>query len=394
METTKTHILLVEDIPTDARLIRHVLLHTHQEQWHMTHVELLSEAIQICQQRANLVSGDDAQTEMANKHKFDVVLLDLHLPDSIGLDTLKEYRAAISDVPVVVLTGLDDEDLALQALAEGAQDYLVKDQITMQRLVHAIRYAIERDEILKKLWESEERSRQALLKEQEINQLKSSFMAMVSHEFRNPMTTIRTALEIVECKNDQLTQDRRAKYFDRMHHAINQMLQLLDEILFLSKSEASKQEFKPTLLNLENFCSEIVDIFQSGIGSQHNIVFRSQGDCTLATMDGHLLNTILTNLLSNAIKYSLPKSIIHFNLNCHDNIVTFRVQDQGIGIPLKDQANLFQTFYRATNTNNIQGTGLGLAIVKKCVEIHDGQIQIESQHNVGTTVIVTLPLHS
>ncbi len=391
MEKLTIHILLVEDSASDAHLLRRIFLHADQEQWQMLHVERLSEAIYAS--RENSASTlDNSQIVSQRQRRFDLVLLDLSLPDSIGLDTLKEFRAAVPDIPVVVLTGLDDEDLALQALAEGAQDYLVKDQMTIQRLVRAIRYAIERSEILNQLRESEERTRQALAKEQELNELKSNFVAMVSHEFRTPMTTIRTAVDILEYNSDKLTDIRRTKYFDRIQNAINQMLHLLDEILFLSKTEAAKLEYKPTLLNLENFCIELTDILQLNAGSQHSIIFSYQGESTQAQMDEDLLNCILTNLISNAIKYSPPNSTIWFDLICKDRLATFQVTDQGMGIPLKDQSRLFQTFYRASNVGVIQGTGLGLTIVKKCVELHGGHIQLESEQDVGTKVIVSLPL--
>ncbi|MBW4689004.1 MAG: hybrid sensor histidine kinase/response regulator [Komarekiella atlantica HA4396-MV6] len=393
MEKIRIHILLVEDSPSDARLLRQIFLHASQEEWQMSHVERLSEAIDASRENS-LPTLDNSQIESRRQRRFDLVLLDLSLPDSIGLDTLKEFRVAIPDIPVVVLTGLDDEDLALQALAEGAQDYLVKDQLTIQRLVRAIRYAIERSEIINQLRESEERTRQALAKEQELNELKSNFVAMVSHEFRTPMTTIQTSIDILEYNSDKLTDERKTKYFDRIQNAINQMLQLLDEVLFLSKTEAAKLEYKPAPLNLENFCSELTDIFQLSAGNQYNIIFSSQGEHTQTQMDEDLLNCIFTNLLSNAIKYSPQNSTIRFDLICKDGLATFQVKDQGMGIPLKDQARLFQTFYRASNVGVIQGTGLGLSIVKKCVDLHGGHIQLESEQDIGTTVIVTLPLRS
>ncbi|MDZ8051470.1 MAG: ATP-binding protein [Aulosira sp. ZfuVER01] len=392
MEKTTIHILLVEDSPTDAMLLRQVLSRANPGEWQMTNVERLSEAIDISRENTKKILDDD-QNESFRQYKFDVVLLDLHLPDSTGMDTVKEYRAAIPDIPVVVLTGLDDEELALQAMTEGAQDYLVKDQITIQRLLRSIRYAIERGEILNKLRESEERTRQALAKEQELNELKSNFVAMVSHEFRTPMTTIRTAIEMLEYNNDKLTDERRAKYFSRIQKAINQTIELLDEILFLSRTEASKQELYPQPLNLEIFCRELTEIFQISAGNQYHIIFTSQGECTEGEMDEELLNCIFTNLLSNAIKYSPQQSNILFDLTCQNGIATFRVQDRGRGIPLKDQSHIFQTFYRASNVGATKGTGLGLAIVKKCVDIHGGNIQLESQQDVGTTVTVTLPLH-
>jgi signal transduction histidine kinase len=391
MEKLTIHILLVEDSRSDAHLLRRLILYADQEQWQMLHVERLSEAINASRENSAF-TFDNSQIVSIKQRRFDLVLLDLSLPDSIGLDTLKEYRAAVPDIPVVVLTGLDDENLALQALAEGAQDYLVKDQMTIQRLVRAIRYAIERSEILNQLRESEERTRQALAKEQELNELKSNFVAMVSHEFRTPMTTIRTAVDILEYNSKKLTDDRRTKYFDRIQNAINQMLHLLDEILFLSKTEAAKLEYKPTLVDLVNFCTELTDILQVNAGSKHSIIFTFQGESTQAQMDEDLLNCIFTNLISNAIKYSPQNSIIWFDLICKDCLATFQVRDHGMGIPFKDQTSLFQAFYRASNVGVIQGTGLGLTIVKKCVELHGGHIQLESEQDVGTTVIVTLPL--
>lgn len=391
MEKLTIHILLVEDSASDAHLLHRIFLNSDQEQWQMLHVERLSEAIEAS--RENSASTlNNSQIESRKQRRFDLVLLDLSLPDSIGLDTLKEFKAAVPDIPVVILTSVDDEDLALQALAEGAQDYLVKDKITIQRLVRAIRYAIERSEILNQLRESEERIRQALAKEQELNELKSNFVAMVSHEFRTPMTTIRTAVDILEYNSNKLTDVRRTKYFNRIENAINQMLNLLDEILFLSKTEAAKLKYKPTLLNLENFCRELTDILQLNVGSKHSIIFTFQGESTQAEMDEDLLNCILTNLISNAIKYSPENDTIWFDLICKDRLAIFQIRDRGMGIPLKDQTHLFQTFYRASNVGVIQGTGLGLTIVKKCVELHGGHIQLESEQGVGTTVIVTLPL--
>ncbi|OCQ99391.1 hybrid sensor histidine kinase/response regulator [Nostoc sp. MBR 210] len=391
MQKTIIRVLLVEDSPSDAKLLHQIFTHTVQHKLEMVHVEQLSEAINLSLSENNL-KVNNLENVNFQPDKFDVVLMDLGLPDSFGLDTLKAYRAAVPDIPVVVLTGLDDEELAMQALAEGAQDYLVKDQITIQRLVQAIRYAIEREEILNKLRESEEISRQALVKEQQLNELKSNFVAMVSHEFRNPMTTIRTAIDILQNHNN-MDEARRNIYFERVQDALNHMLQLLDEVLFLSKSETAKLEYKPAPLNLISFCQEITEVMQMKAAGQKNIIFNYAGKCNLIYMDEELIYCILTNLISNAVKYSPPQSNIWFNLTLEDDRAIFQIKDEGIGIPETDQVNLFQTFYRASNARRIQGTGLGLAMVKQCVDLHGGEISLESQQDVGTTVIVKLPLH-
>lgn len=393
MKNRKIHILLVEDSSCDTCLpLSLIFARNGHEEWQMAHAKRLNEAIVACTSGFSLSSGN-CLSQTLHQRRFDVVLLDLSLPDSSGVDTVKEFRKAVPDIPVVVLSKLDDEELALQALAAGAQDYIVKDQMTIQLLVRAIRYAIQRGQIFNQLRASEQRTREALAKEQELNQLKSNFVAMVSHEFRTPMSIIRTSADLLENYNPQLTQERRAKYFQRIQSSINQMIQLLDEVLFLSKTEADKAEYQPVPLDLKNFCQELIEILQLNTDGQRNIIFSCQGECTKAQMDETLLSCIFTNLLSNAIKYSFPESQIWFDLVCRGGVATFRVQDQGLGIPHKDQTRLFETFYRARNVSKIQGTGLGLVIVKKCVDLHGGNIQVESQEGVGTTVTVRLPMH-
>lgn len=171
------------------------------------------------------------------------------------------------------------------------------------------------------------------------------------------------------------------------------MVQLLDEVLFLSKTEVDRVEYRPTALDLKIFCQELTEIFQLNTDAKRDIIFNHHGECTLAQMDENLLSCIFTNLLSNAIKYSFPESKIWFDLVCQGDVAIFRVQDQGIGIPYKDQRHLFETFYRARNVGKIQGTGLGLVIVRKCVDLHGGEIRIKSKEGVGTTITVKLPMH-
>lgn len=375
MEKLTIQILLVEDSSTDANLLRQVFLRARQQGWELSHVDRLSYAFDACCERS-----------------FDVVLLDLHLPDSDGLETITRFRAAVPSLPIVVLTATDDEELALQVMASGAQDYLVKDQITIQLLVRAIRYAIEREQILKRLRNSEQNMLKALNQERELNLMRTNFISMVSHEFRTPMTTIRSSTELLQCLGQQITLEKREQYFNRIQNSIDEMLDLLDEVLLLGSSGAGGLEYNPTPLNLEAFCLELVEAMQLNDGDRHSIVFTCEGNCTEAEMDDALLRHIFANLLSNAIKYSHTESKIRFSLDCHNNIAFFSVEDQGIGIPEKDQSRLFETFYRCSNVGKIPGTGLGLAIVKKCVDLHRGRIHVNSQINTGTKFSVTLPL--
>ncbi len=237
---------------------------------------------------------------------------------------------------------------------------------------------------------------QALEKEQELNRLKSLFISTVSHEFRNPLTVIQTAVELIEMQGANLTDVKRGIYLKRIQGAVQSMEKLMEEVLFMGRAEAEKLIYKPVPLNLEQFCLNLIEdysIVKSGI---YEIVFTCHSQNTDAVMDEKLLHYMLDNLLSNAVKYSPKGGNIKLDLICDQiqKVAIFYIQDQGIGIPEIDQARLFESFYRASNVQSIQGTGLGLVIVKRCVDAHSGQISVTSQVGVGTTFTVILPLNS
>ena len=162
-------------------------------------------------------------------------------------------------------------------------------------------------------------------------------------------------------------------------------------MLVINQAETGKLKFQPGLLDLENFCGKIVREIQAIADKGHTITFTVSGH-TSACLDEKLLRPILTNLLLNAIKYSPADSNIEFDLICQDGKAILQIKDSGIGIRVDDQARLFTSFYRGSNVGNIEGIGLGLSIVKQCVDLHGGEISIESEVGVGTKVTVTLPL--
>ncbi|MDX2216169.1 MAG: HAMP domain-containing sensor histidine kinase [Oculatellaceae cyanobacterium bins.114] len=234
----------------------------------------------------------------------------------------------------------------------------------------------------------------ALQEERELNELKSRFVSMVSHELRTPLTVIRTSLELLERYHDVVTESKKREYFQRSQMAVQNMTQLLEDVLTIGKADAGRLEFNPTTLDLKQFCYEIVEEMQMGVGSNYEIAFAAEGDCAEVKADPKLLRSILTNLLSNAIKYSPIKSIVTFHLSCDQYSAVFVIQDEGIGIPSDDQPRLFELFHRASNVSTIRGTGLGLAIVRECVAHHQGTITFTSKEGIGTTFTVTLPLRS
>ncbi|BAB73236.1 ATP-binding protein [Anabaena sp. FACHB-709] len=236
---------------------------------------------------------------------------------------------------------------------------------------------------------------QALQKERELNHLKSLFISTVSHEFRNPLSVIQTAIELIELHGQNLTETKKNTYIRRIKGAVQSMKLLMEDVLFMGKSEAAKLECNLVLLNLKEFCQELIEEFTAVETSGHEIIFTCSDETTNAFMDERLLHYIFVNLLSNAVKYSPQNETIRFDLTCDQTkgVAIFQIQDEGIGIPIADQSHLFESFYRASNSQSIQGTGLGLVIVKRCVEAHKGEIAFSSQEGMGTTFTITLPLN-
>lgn len=250
--------------------------------------------------------------------------------------------------------------------------------------------AIVRD--ITKRKRAEEDIRNALEKEKELNELKSRFVTMTSHEFRTPLTTILSSTELLQDYAFKWSEEKKNQHFQRIQTAVKHMTQLLNDVLLIGKAEAGKLEYNPAVLDLAQFCHNLVDEIQISIPT-HTLIFASTGDCTSVYMDEKLLRHILSNLLSNAIKYSPQGGIVNFRLVCEQGKATFQVQDQGIGIPIADQTQLFNSFHRASNVGTISGTGLGLTIVKKSVDLHGGAIAVKSIIGTGTTFTVTLPLN-
>jgi PAS domain S-box-containing protein len=240
---------------------------------------------------------------------------------------------------------------------------------------------------------SEQDIRNALIKEKQLNELKSRFISMTSHEFRTPLATILSSAELLEHYSHKWNEDKKHHHLHRIQTSVEHMTRLLNDVLLLGKAEAGQLKFNPAQLNLSEFCQEMVEEMQLN-ASDRRIFFRIHGQSLITThMDEKLLRHILTNLLSNAIKYSPENEPIYFDLIYQQQTAIFRIKDQGIGIPKEEQHQLFNSFHRASNVGSISGTGLGLAIVKKAVDLHSGEIQLESEIGIGTTFTVILPLN-
>ncbi|MDJ0714274.1 MAG: hybrid sensor histidine kinase/response regulator [Prochloraceae cyanobacterium] len=376
-------ILLIEDNLAEARLLQEFLKVAERQKFSMVHVQRLQEAL-----------------KRLDRDYFDVILLDLTLPDSQGLASLQPLMRLAPSLPIVVLTNTNDDSLAIEAVRQGAQDYLVKRQIRPELLIRSLCYAIERkqaQETLRKeneaLETAIEQATAEMVKAKEVDRLRSEFLSMLSHDFRNPMNAILLSSGLLLKREHLLSKEKKLAHFQLIRSAIKNMDRMLDECLLIGRADSGKLECQLVPLDLELFCRSLVEEFRlSNDGNEIDIAFTCFGELKEVLCDRDLLRHILSNLLANAIKYSPFGGKIDFSAIEQDKTVVFYVRDRGIGIPLEEQKQLFEPFYRASNVDTIAGSGLGLAIVKKCVELHSGEISVESQVGVGTTFTVTLPL--
>jgi PAS domain S-box-containing protein len=232
---------------------------------------------------------------------------------------------------------------------------------------------------------------EALQREKENTELRNRFISMTSHEFRTPLSTILSSAELLQHYRHKWTEEKQLTHLYRIQNSVQHMTNMLDDVLFMGKTEAGKLYFQPNWIDVVEYCRHILEEVQLNIKTKHTINFHSQVEFMRGYLDEKLVLHIVTNLLSNATKYSSEANAIDFNLTSSPGYVEFSIQDQGIGIPEADIPRLFESFHRAINVENISGTGLGLAIVKKCVDIHGGEIYVKSQLDVGTTFTIKLP---
>ncbi|MGB2925693.1 MAG: PAS domain S-box protein, partial [Limnothrix sp.] len=237
---------------------------------------------------------------------------------------------------------------------------------------------------------------QALAQERELNLLKTSFIDTASHEFRTPLTVILGATDILENHYEQIPVERRERHLQNIQTNARRIQDLIDDMLSMSRLDAGTKQCDRRPINIQTLCNEILEEMQLGVGKAHQLkLLIPQKIPQSLSLDPDLVRQILNNLLANACKYSPTNSLVTLKATYHNqnsNVISFAVQDQGIGIPPEDQHHLFESFYRAGNVHTIPGTGLGLNIVQKYVQIHGGTIGFVSELNSGSTFTVRLPI--
>ncbi|MEI8136021.1 MAG: PAS domain-containing sensor histidine kinase [Bacteroidota bacterium] len=246
------------------------------------------------------------------------------------------------------------------------------------------------EEAIEELEKTKKDLHKALDKEKELNELKSRFVSMASHEFRTPLTTMMSSLSLVAKYREQDDKENHVRHVSKIKTSINNLTDILNDFLSISKLEEGKLENMPEQMNLETFTIEIINEMNSMATEGQKLIHKYSGRESVS-LDKKLLKNVLFNLISNAIKFSPEGGEIEINVEANDTSVKISVKDSGIGISKEDQKHLFERFFRAHNAAHIQGTGLGLNIVAKYSELMNASLDFVSEENKGTMFTIIIP---
>ena len=383
LENAKLYGMVLQDA---AELERRVQERTVELQLAKEHVEKIlhstSDAVILLSRSGVIEQANPAFTELfelANQNSFGLQIADFIESMQTGIfeKALEELSRGGTYRCTVTAKRADDTnfeaDIVFSSLMSDPGLGIVCSirDITMQRLI-------------------EIELRNALEKERELNELKTRFVSMVSHEYRTPLAVIQSSSSILQKYWERLTYEHRLDHLKRMDRQIDHMTTLMDEVLNIGKSDSTLHNYQFMPINIIRFCQEMVEQFSEI--SNHNIQLEVYStDDIIADVEETMFRLAVRNLITNAIKYSDEGSKIQIKLTEQPDMFILKVTDEGIGIPDEDIPYLFDVFHRAGNVNQIKGTGLGLAIVKQAIEAHGGALNVESQLNIGTTFTITLP---
>ena len=421
--TELVSILLIDDDEEDYLITRDIVEEINHQHYTLDWVDNYQRGLEIMEQQMH-----------------DVYLIDYRLGIHSGLELLQEGLRRGVKAPMIILTGEEKMEVDLSALEAGAADYLIKNSLKPEQLERAIRYSIQQSNSLQEirllnqelekrvaartealsmamqrmeqtnqelekeinerkqaeaaLKDSQEELKQALLKEKDLNELKSRFVSMASHEFRTPLATILSSVNLIERYTDESQQLKREKHINRIKSNVQHLTGVLNDFLSLSKLEEGRVRYDPRKFDIREFGEELQEEMQVLTKPGQEIQLALNGPQNQVELDPALLKNILFNLLSNAIKYSPEGAPIELVIAPQPDELLISVTDHGIGIPEEEKVHVFTRFFRAKNASHIAGTGLGLNIVRQYVTLMKGTIQFKSESGKGTTFTVCFPQHT
>jgi len=364
------NILLVEDNFSDSILVQKELSHAFRGGgYHLQGVRTQSQALALL-----------------SDHDFDVVLLDLTLPDSSGLETLTRLQMDFPHLPVIVLTGYEDENFALEAVGNGAQDYLIKSKVTGQIIKRALQYALQRKRLELDLREARQQAEKA-------NHAKSEFLTVMSHELRTPLNAIAGFTQVMLMNMEKNLSARDEDYLQSILGASDHLLTLVNDILELAKTDTHKIVVKNEIVNGGHLLSELQHyLFPLAQHKNLEIKFTGEQNFQIAGDYTRLLQVLL-NLVSNAVKYNRDHGQVTVHAEKCGAVARIIITDTGYGIPTSRHAELFQPFNRLGAENGtVPGTGVGLAICHNLMDDMKGAIGFTSAEGKGSNFWIEMPL--
>jgi signal transduction histidine kinase len=286
MNPDRIRLLLVEDNPGDARLIRELLRQAEPFPFDLAHVERLRDAIERLQRR-----------------ETDAVLLDLYLPDSQGMETVVQLLDAAPEIPIVVLTGRSDERTVLDVVQAGAQDYLVKDEITGRLLAHSIRYAIERSRLERERWNLLHREQHARTVAESAVRSRDEVLAVVAHDLRNPLAAISTTLSLL--RDGTIPPEQSAHHLDVVQRSAEQMDRLIQDLLDVARIEHGTLRIEPRPVPVHSLLANAAELLRAP-ATQAGLLLRTETEPDLPEVqaDPPRIVQVLSNLVGNALRFS------------------------------------------------------------------------------------------
>jgi signal transduction histidine kinase len=377
VERRALRVLLVEDNAGDARLLRQMFSKEKAGSFELTHKTRMAEA------EVHLARGG-----------VDVVLLDMGLPDGHGIENLRRARAAAPDVVMMVLTGLDDEGLAAEAIKEGAQDYLIKGQIENRALPRALRHAMDRQ----RMQTESDRMRNLQL------QLRDHFLSHVSHELRSPLTSIYSFTTIVADGLAGETSPQQGDCLQIVLRNVRQLQAMIEDLLEITQVQEGKLSIELEPVSVEEAIEYAIEA-RKGAAKEKEIAVSAQcsADLPLAYANATRVRQILTILLDNAVKFTPAGGLVNVEAGVHEKNEGFllvKVSDTGCGITPETIERIFGHLYQVSDLAiescraGRKGLGLSLQIAKELVTRLGGEIWVTSELGKSTRFFFTLPVFS
>ncbi len=307
-------------------------------------------------------------------------------PLEVGLNPFSLYDRTYVLALVYDMTELRAKDSEILELNLHLEEKIKTRTLELRATVAELRKEIRRRE------KAEAQIKSALQKEKELNELKTKFLSMVSHEFKTPLSGILTSATLVGKYSEGEQQGKREKHLKTIIGEVRRLNGILNDFLSIERLEQGKEVYRKTHFSLSKVINEVIYNANMTLKSGQKINYPPNIEDVSIYQDEKIVFLALTNLLYNAVKYSPEDSEIDLKVDLEGNTIVFHVIDEGIGIPSKDQKHIFERYFRAENVILTQGTGIGLNIVKGHVENLGGRIFFESQVNKGSTFSVEFPI--